>query len=316
MDKQKLDQVLQKYQLTQRQKIEAARQIFSHLVQGKNKSCYPTAVIVAGQPGAGKTNLALLSSEHLPDAVMLDIDDFRPFHPYYDKIITNDPDYFAPTTNKFISEMSAIVTEWLIQEEYDMILHKTFKGDAVIFDTVEPLKMAGYNVIVQSLAVHGIESKLSAMERSQFERSVFGHCRWINFDYHDLAHDNLGIISSTLENNEVIDCAQVFVRGTEDAAPQLIYSHNISGAPNSLNTQNVNTEVFADSNEAIDFSRKATASSLSSFDERLKNLKAQAMSDYEMDLILQLEQTYQNTPLSDLMIVTPTFNDVPKQPHV
>ena len=314
MDKQKLDEVLQKYQLTNKQKIEAARHIFSYLVQGKSKSCYPTAVIVAGQPGAGKTNLALYSAANLPDAVMLDIDDFRPFHPYYEQIITNDPDYFAPTTNKFISEMSAIVTDWLIQEEFDMILHKTFKGDAVIFDTIEPLKMAGYNVIVQSLAVHVLESKLSAMERSQFERNVFGHCRWINFDYHDMAHDNLGLISSTLENNAVIDCAQVFVRGTESTAPQLIYSHNISGVPNSLDTQNVNTEVFADSNEAIDFSRKATTSSLTSFDERLKNLKAQAMSDYEMGLILQLEQSYQNTPLSDLMLGTPTLNTVPKQP--
>ena len=98
MNQEKLNQILEQYKLSNREKIEAARRIYSWLTNGKQKSCYPTAIIVAGQPGAGKTNLAKYSASMLPDAIMLDIDDFRPFHPHYNEVIDKHPEYFAPTT--------------------------------------------------------------------------------------------------------------------------------------------------------------------------------------------------------------------------
>lgn len=314
MNSSEVSSLIEQYKLTQNEKLEVASKIYADLTHGKKQSTNPTAIIVAGQPGAGKTNLANLTENQFPGAIILDIDNFRQYHPQFQNIKTNHPEHFASLTNKFISEMSAIVSDWLMNSGFDLILHKTFKTEDVIYDTIEPLKMNGYNVVIRSLAVNNLESKISAMERSQFEREVYGLCRFINFDLHDSAYNGLPNIVENLESYVLVDASQVYVRGHILRDPILIYSNVLTGEQKSPYVIPFNLDGYTSSKDAINKGRKMRAADLQKYyPARLKALKLNAATFEEIELLKKLEQ--QCTAANIQMLSTqnrPTFS----QPNV
>lgn len=229
MQKQEIDAIVKKYELSEEEIKEISKVAYADLVKGKPSKANPVCVIIAGQPGAGKTGLSKYTKAHFPDAVMLDIDDFRFYHPNIKEIIDNYPECFAPTTNKFISKVSGYVTDMLIEGRYDVIAHKTLKNILILDDTIIPMKNAGYNVFVNAYAVNGIVSKLSAVERTQEERQKFGYNRVISNQFHDDAYNNMvGIIVEAMKRN-LLDSVQVFMRGETETEPVIVYMQNQDG---------------------------------------------------------------------------------------
>ncbi len=74
-------------------------------VKPKNgNSDAPEVVILGGQPGAGKTELTLEAQRILRfNGVECNADDFRTYHPQYDEIIKQSPDYYPDLTAAFAS---------------------------------------------------------------------------------------------------------------------------------------------------------------------------------------------------------------------
>lgn len=225
MDKTEEQRVMEKYKLTDAERLATATKLFEMLTYGKQTSNRPFATIVLGQPGAGKSGLMSFTSNQFPTSVALDIDDLREHFPKEKKAMLEreDAGSYERVTGAFATDMViTFLTPWLIESKYDLILHKTRADDRIITDTVEPLQADGYEIVLRVLAVHELESKMSALERSLAQRKKIGYCRWVETKYHNDQYQGILDIASRLEDQ--IDAMEVYVRGEIPVEPRLVYS--------------------------------------------------------------------------------------------
>ena len=224
MDKEYLEQLKEKYKLTPEQEQERAETIFDKITFEKDPSGRPFAVIVIGQPGAGKSNVMTYTGNELPTAVKIDIDDFRKYHPNFFELRQLPAEAYEAITGAFASRMIHLLTPALIERKHDLIFHKTRGDNAVVEDTIIPLKENGYDVIMRVLAVHELESKMSALERSQEQLETLGYCRWVDSPYHTKHYHLIPELAQFVEDSGLVDAVDVYTRGEIPIYPELHYS--------------------------------------------------------------------------------------------
>ncbi len=219
----------QKYTVSDENVEQITRRIFDKLTFGVvGQKNVPVMVIIGGQPGAGKTGLMTYTNKELgANTVIVDIDDFRNYHPYIDEIKKKYPDYFVDFTAKFISDVSHVITPMLIDGRYNMILHKTLGGPAVIDDTVIPALNAGYFLALRVMAVSALQSKLSALGRTQDIRDYVGMTRWVNREHHDGVYTGMLDVIDEFENKKLANVVEVFMRGETEEVPERVYANII-----------------------------------------------------------------------------------------
>lgn len=126
----------------------------------------PRAVLLAGQPGAGKTRLSSQAVSLMNgDAAFLNADDYRRYHPNYRKLYTEfGSDYVALTGN-----FSGAVTERLVQRLSDHHLNLVIEGTGRTVDvpkrTAELLTAKGYAVELGVIAARPEVSLCSTLLR-------------------------------------------------------------------------------------------------------------------------------------------------------
>jgi len=201
------------YDISDEEKLKCAQTIYDIETFEKSTSNRPFAIIVIGQPGAGKSGVMAYSENQFPSAVSLDIDNFRAFHPKYSEVSKNHPELFERVTGEFASRMIHLLTPRLINEKYNLILHKTRGDDAVIYDTIKPLQEQGYDVILRVLAVNHLESKVSALDRSLSQREKYKFCRWVEIPYHNAQYEGIPILIERIEKEKLADLIEVYTRG-------------------------------------------------------------------------------------------------------
>lgn len=85
----------------------------------------PRAVLLAGQPGAGKTRLSSLAVSLMGgDAAFINADDYRRYHPGYQALYAEYGSDYVTLTGAF----SGVVTERLIQRLSDHHLNLVVEG--------------------------------------------------------------------------------------------------------------------------------------------------------------------------------------------
>ncbi|MBR4702460.1 MAG: zeta toxin family protein [Oscillospiraceae bacterium] len=127
---------------------------------------YPRAVLLAGQPGAGKTEL---SSMLLPtlgnNAVLINGDEYRRYHPSYRRLYR----MYGAESVSMTAAFSGEVTEKLIDVLSDRRLHLIIEGTGRTADvpkkTAEHLTDKGYPVIMAVIAVKPEVSLASTLLR-------------------------------------------------------------------------------------------------------------------------------------------------------
>lgn len=218
------EKLIESYDLSDEELNSVGKIIYDKYTFGKGGSDRPFAIIVIGQPGAGKSGLMGFSENQFETAISLDIDDLRAYHPKYDDVKANHPEIFEKVTGKFASSMIHLLTPKLIEEKRNLILHKTRGDDAVINDTIIPLQNEGYDIIIRVLSVNQLESKMSALERSLEERDRFGCCRWVARDYHTKHYNGIVDLVDKIDKNKYADLVEIFVRGKIPVEPELVYA--------------------------------------------------------------------------------------------
>lgn len=266
MDKSKLEEMKKKYELTDEQTLASAKIIYDQYTYGKNNSKAPFAIIVIGQAGAGKSGLMCYSANQFESAVALDIDDLRAYYPRYDEVAKEDAQVFEAVTGAFATKIILTLTPTLVENGYDLILHKTRGDKAIIDDTINYLKDNNYNVVMRVMAVHALESKMSALERSLAQYDKTGFCRWVETPYHDKHYAGIVDLTEFLSDNGYSDATEVFVRGKNPVLPPKVYgkisNYNIVNNTNLLNEngvckiQNYNSNNYLNIREAIEKTRE------------------------------------------------------------
>lgn len=225
MDKQQLEEMKQKYALSDTELDAQAELIQQISTRGKNvTNGNPFAVIVLGQPGAGKSGVMNFTSQQFPSSISLDIDEYRQFCPRYDELKEENPIVFETVSGEFARAMIHRLTPRFIREKYNLVFHKTRGDEAVIFDTVEPLREKGYDILFRVMAVHELESKMSALERSLDQFQNLGFCRWVEQQYHNTHYAGVVDLSERFEKEKLADSIEVFVRGQRINEPVLVFS--------------------------------------------------------------------------------------------
>ena len=286
MENNILEERKQLYTLTDAELDAQAELIHQINTRDKNVTAgKPFAVIVLGQPGAGKSGVMNYTSQQFPSAISLDIDDFRQYCPRYDELKNEDPRVFETVTGEFARAMIHRLTPRFIDEKYNVVFHKTRGDEAVIYDTVEPLRENGYDILFRVMAVHELESKMSALERSLKQFKNLGFCRWVEQKYHNTHYAGVVDLSEKFEREKLADVAEVFIRGKKINEPVLVYSEvlNPEVMKNPYMYDENGNQLVGDYNRhrytgirnAINDERNlAIESILTKYDERLDKAKA------------------------------------------
>ena len=126
----------------------------------------PRAILLAGQPGAGKTILSSLLQASLDDdAVFINGDDYRRYHPHYSELYRRYGSDSVPMTSAF----SGAVTENLIACFSDLAFNLVVEGTGRTVDvpkrTATILTEKGYTVEMAVIATRPVLSLISTLLR-------------------------------------------------------------------------------------------------------------------------------------------------------
>lgn len=182
----------------------------------------PAAILLAGQPGAGKTVLSSMLNKLLHgDVYFINADEYRRFHPNYKKLYAAYGSDSVQMTNSF----SGTVTEQLIQElsnrGINLIIDGTGRTTAVPHRTAELLINKGYKVELAVIATRPEQSLCSTILRF-YEMNAGGTIPRATATE---AHDH--IVSVLPDNLDVLHTDPAIARITIwDRSPNKIYDSN------------------------------------------------------------------------------------------
>jgi predicted ABC-type ATPase len=130
----------------------------------------PIVTFVVGQPGAGKTSLAILSQSRITTAnegvapINVDADRIAMYHRYYNRLLDFEPEERFNITREFVNPAIKEIQTMLSEKQISMIIECTLNTDKKL-KFMRDLKEKGYKVNVNVLVVTELESRLSCLER-------------------------------------------------------------------------------------------------------------------------------------------------------
>lgn len=165
---------------------------------------HPRAILLAGQPGAGKTELSsMLSSEMAGDVAFINGDDYRRYHPYRRQLYQK----FGADSVGMLSPFSNAVTERLIKvlsgHRLNLIIEGTGRTVEVPKTTAEYLASEGYVVEMAVIAARPEISLISTLFRfyQMKERGTIPRATAIS------AHDNVvAVLPGNLDELVSLPC--------------------------------------------------------------------------------------------------------------
>ena len=131
-----------------------------------NRQSEPRAILLAGQPGAGKTVLSSMLNKLLCGNVyFINADEYRRFHPNYKELYAR----YGSVSVQMTSGFSGAVTERLIHETSERGIHLIIEGTGRTTDvphrTAELLVKKGYRVELAVIATRPEHSLCSTLLR-------------------------------------------------------------------------------------------------------------------------------------------------------
>lgn len=146
-----------------------------------NSQVRPRAIILAGQPGAGKGGLARAAEMELKgDMVKVDPDDLREFHPNVGSFRTERPYTWPTQTHPDASQWATDLHEAAVAQKKNLIIDTTLgNGDSAV-TMIKDLQLKGYDVEVRAMATHRLESEVGVDERftKSLDRDGYSR-RWV-----------------------------------------------------------------------------------------------------------------------------------------
>lgn len=192
-----------------------------------NYHSQPTAILLAGQPGAGKTVLSSMLSTMLQnDVYLINADEYRRYHPNYQNLYRQ----YGADSVQMTGAFSGAVTERLIQEasghKINLIIEGTGRTTEVPHRTAALLMGKGYQVELAVMATRPELSLCSTLLRF-YEMNEGGTVpRATAASAHDHVVDVLPDNLDTLINDPVISKISIWNRELN-----LLYSNENNDVP-------------------------------------------------------------------------------------
>ena len=125
---------------------EAFDKFYKLITDGKCPVNKPTAFLLGGQSGAGKTTIHDIIQKASPNFIVIDGDRYRERHPNFEIIHKIYGNNAANYTQKFSNSIVNALINRLSDEHYNLIVEGTCRTAEVPLNTCRYLKEKGYSV--------------------------------------------------------------------------------------------------------------------------------------------------------------------------
>jgi len=158
----------------------------------QTNSLIPKAILIVGQPGAGKTTIARIINEQMNyNTIFISGDEYRKAHPHYYALYEKYGDAAVLKTQKFAGEMTEALINYLSKKNYNLIIEGTLRTLNVPIHTKTILENRGYHVELSVMLVRPEQSYLSILKRYQEMKESGTTPRMTPKEHHDLVVHNI-----------------------------------------------------------------------------------------------------------------------------
>ena len=177
----------------------------------------PVAIILGGQPGAGKAALSSYATTELGgNSIKIDADELRKYHPHLLKLMRENDRDAADLTHRDAAGWAVKLTNLAIKERRNLVIDGTMRDPDSLAKLCSKLQSAGYRIDARVLAVNDLVSRLSIHHRYELQHEANGFGRWSNRTNHDLAFVGLPLTVDRLETANLVDRMHVTNRSGTD----------------------------------------------------------------------------------------------------
>jgi hypothetical protein len=152
----------------------------------------PEVLIVGGQPGAGKSTTIDRLVDDFADRgglAVVSIDDFRSYHPDYDRLVVEDDTKMAAATRPAAEVWQQMAADWLRVNRRNIAYEAGFRDPDGVLALADRYAEAGYRVSIVAMAVPSGVSRVGIIQRYAQQRTTFGAGRWTTTTSHDSDYD-------------------------------------------------------------------------------------------------------------------------------
>lgn len=192
-----------------------SRRIRPDLFDGVARSTTPTAVLVGGQPGSGKSYAILKIQAHLAStagpSVVVSGEELRHYHPRWHRHDESDV-HAATETRADVGRWYARLAKDAVEARVNVIFESSMRDTQAVLDLARLLKDAEYNVAAVALATDRDQSRQATLTAYDISRSVGAPPRFVPAADHDSAYDRLRESLTRLESQGAVSRLQLVAR--------------------------------------------------------------------------------------------------------
>lgn len=189
-------------------------QIFNYFKPFLSPSLAPTAIILGGQPGSGKSILTKDIQNRYSGKIfcVIDGDFIRTFHPYWNFFLKNYESLAPEFTQKDANRWVERLLNDAVACKANLIIEGTMRNSEIPLNTAKMLKASNYQVEAHILATPSILSILGIYERYESQKSIQKFGRFSPLDKHEAAYSGIPKSIRALEKSGMIDSLFLYGR--------------------------------------------------------------------------------------------------------
>ncbi len=173
----------------------------------------PTAVIVGGQPGAGKSSLIeFVKNEFSDNIVECNADQYRQLHPKAKEILYHYENLFPNLTTELAQSLNLMLRNECKKQGLNFVLEITMSNGAGANATIQGIKEIGYICNVDLLAVNEKWSRLGTIERLEAQRATERFGRVVSSEFHDRRYNEMPLAVKEVAEKKLYDNIRLFGR--------------------------------------------------------------------------------------------------------
>lgn len=190
---------------------------------GKMPADPPTAIIVGGQIGAGKSRLIPVARRDLKNNVVtVDFDELRILHPNHREVRAKYPESVYQILFNDTERLKGDLQENIIKKRLNVVYEGALRNPTGFCDLAKKFKDNNYNVDLYLMSVPQLESYISTILRYSLDLIDDANPRWIEKSVHDDSYNKVIETTKQLISQNLLTNVKVFKRGIDE--PIEIYS--------------------------------------------------------------------------------------------
>ncbi|WP_186033960.1 zeta toxin family protein [Burkholderia gladioli] len=184
-------------------------------LEGSREQPAATAILLGGQPGAGKSALARQAVAELGargGAVLIDADRMRENLPQYSQLLRENPQHAADLTHVEAGRWSGRLTHAASEARRNLVIDGTMRNPESLRNLARRLNERGYTLEVRGVAMPGDVSLTRAQMRTEREIATTGVGRVVNPQQHDQAYAGMVETVALLEREKAVNRIRIVDR--------------------------------------------------------------------------------------------------------